>query len=82
MSGAVPRGVANAPNDGSKLTAPRDLPMEERVRLNDGNTRFPFSDARGEEFWKNFGGPWAPGIAMGPIRRIAPRIDPGESFRC
>jgi hypothetical protein len=56
--------------------------MEERVRLNDGNTRFPFSDARGEEFWKNFGGPWVPGIAMGPIRRIAPRIDPGESFRC
>ena len=36
----------------TQLDALRALLIEERVRLNDGNTPFPFSDKQGKDFWR------------------------------
>ena len=32
----------------------RNLLVQDRVRLNDGNTEFPFTDNQGKEFWTTF----------------------------
>jgi arylsulfatase A-like enzyme len=44
--------LAGDPAHDKQLGALRALLQRERVRLNDGNTPFPFSDQQGKDFWR------------------------------
>lgn len=45
------RNLADQPGSAGTLDRMRKLLREERVRLNDGNTPFPFSNQQGTNFW-------------------------------
>jgi arylsulfatase A-like enzyme len=46
--------LAADPAHRQTLDSLRALLQKERLRLNDGNTPFPFSDAQGKAFWSAF----------------------------
>ena len=48
------QNLANEPGHEATLAKLRKLLERERVRLNDGNTDFPFTNQQGKEFWKTY----------------------------
>ena len=48
------KNLADDPGHKETLKRLRALLKEERVRLNDGNTPFPFSDQMGKDFWGQY----------------------------
>jgi len=48
------RNLAAEATHAGTLARLRDLLQQERVRLNDGNTPFPFTDQQGKDFWSAF----------------------------
>jgi hypothetical protein len=48
------KNLAGDPGSMPMLVRLRKLLIEEKERLNDGNTPYPFSDKMGDDFWETY----------------------------